>query len=675
MLIKSIMHYMGKEQWSRGHQIFNKLAKSLWLFPVIGLAAILLLTSLKISGSSIGTYYSYFYGKADDPDLILNIPRSIRSDEWLTNTQMSLAQKHAGYPKINPNLGNGEDVAIILDAPYKDWSMVFKPHNLVFFVLPFEYAFALKWWLIGYLLILSVYLFILSLLPKKRLLASIIALGVFFSPFIQWWYQFVTLAPIYYGLFFALTCMYLMRSNKRKLSLMWGGLAAYLLISFALVQYPPFQIASAVAVTSFLIGYIIEQLTNLSRREVLFKSAVLLCAGIIAGAVVMAFIKSNQFAFNATRNTVYPGQRDVPSGGFDGSRLLSSNLAFQFQFTGKAVNYYFPAKGVANQSEASNFIFLMPFLLLPEFYLLTMAYRNQRKIDWPLLTTAVMFLLLMVRLLTTSFNTAFKFLGLNQVPPNRLLIGLGVLGIINTILLVRHLAKSQKTLFSVWLVALYCLLVLVVEVLVGLHINNLSPGFISIPLIFMLSIPIPVILFLVFTKRFVLGALVLLAFSVFSTVGIHPVYRGMDVLTKTPLAKAIQSITKTDKGRWVTEDIMLENFALANGARSFSGVYTYPQKEIWRPLDPTGIQASIYNRFAHVNFKLDRQPNIKNPTSFTLRGGDNILVTTEPCSSYLKTQGVRFLLTESKLKGQDTCAKLIRTVKYPANNFFIYQLD
>ena len=74
-------------------------------------------------------------------------------------------------------------MSMAIDVPYKDWSELFKPHNLVFFVLPFDNAFAFKWWVMSYLLLLSCYFFILALLPKKKFLAVTISLALLFSPF------------------------------------------------------------------------------------------------------------------------------------------------------------------------------------------------------------------------------------------------------------------------------------------------------------------------------------------------------------------------------------------------------------------------------------------------------------------------------------------------------------
>src|SRR3989338_3714433 len=169
-------------------EVFGKYAKrlykSVWLFPAILTVVLLGLTAFRISGSSIGIYHEIFYGKqANDPNLLYGDPQPIRSDEWLVNTQLILAQDANDYQNINENIGTSRDMSFNIDVPAKDWSAPFKPQNLVFFVLPFEYAFAFKWWVILYLLILAAYFFTLRLFPGKRLLAALAALGFGFSPF------------------------------------------------------------------------------------------------------------------------------------------------------------------------------------------------------------------------------------------------------------------------------------------------------------------------------------------------------------------------------------------------------------------------------------------------------------------------------------------------------------
>ncbi|HEV7453669.1 MAG TPA: hypothetical protein VGO07_00250, partial [Candidatus Saccharimonadales bacterium] len=171
-------------------QWFARLCASVWLFPLIITIALLLLTVFKISGSSMGIYNTLLYGGGKkDSSLLFNKPREIRSDEWVVNTQMTIAQKNNHFARINHNIGQGQDMSVVLDVPYAEWSQIFKPHNLAFFVLPLEFAFALKWWLMAWLLIISCYFFVLSLLPGRRLLAAGISLSLLCGGMIQWWYQ------------------------------------------------------------------------------------------------------------------------------------------------------------------------------------------------------------------------------------------------------------------------------------------------------------------------------------------------------------------------------------------------------------------------------------------------------------------------------------------------------
>src|SRR6266567_568421 len=147
------------------HREAMRFWRSVWLFPILLGLMIVGLTVLKINGSSMGIYYQTFYGTTKDPNLVANQPQGIRSDEWLVNTQMSIAQKNDRLMQIDPNIGNGQDMSLEIDVPLKDWSIIFRPHELAFFVMPFDNAFAFRWWVMGYLLIVSCYFFVLTLLP------------------------------------------------------------------------------------------------------------------------------------------------------------------------------------------------------------------------------------------------------------------------------------------------------------------------------------------------------------------------------------------------------------------------------------------------------------------------------------------------------------------------------
>lgn len=123
-------------------------------FPLVIFVLVFLATALRISGTSVGVYD---YVLDDDPSdgLALGQPRTVRSDEWAVNTPFTLSQTQNGFSMYDDNIGTGQDMAVVLDVPYADWSAVFRPQNMPFFILPSEFAFALKWWSLAALLLLA----------------------------------------------------------------------------------------------------------------------------------------------------------------------------------------------------------------------------------------------------------------------------------------------------------------------------------------------------------------------------------------------------------------------------------------------------------------------------------------------------------------------------------------
>lgn len=657
------------------YSYYKKLQHSIWLFPAILTIILLLLTAFKIHGSSIGIYSNFMGGDgSQDSNLLLNTTRSIRSDEWLVVSQLTFAQENAGYPRVNTNIGQGQDMSLVVDVPYQDWSVIFKPQNLGFFALPFDNAFAFRWWLLSYLLILSCYFFILALLPGKKLLAATISLAFLFSPFIQWWYTNGTLGSLAYSLFAATILMHVLREGRWRSNVGWTILLGYVLACFAIILYPPFQIPCALVLTAFSAGYIIERWKNTKTRDMLKRLTFLAAAGVVALGILLAFLYTRQDAVQAITDTVYPGQRVVLSGGYDIPHLVSGHLSVMQQFGERAAHYSVAKASLFNQSESSNFILLLPYLFIPGVFLLIWRYAKKKEIDWPLLATSVLFVVIIVRLYLPYFNDLFNLLQLGQVPHTRLIIGLGLLSLIHLILIIRSLAQIKDPPLPNHVVVRYSLLCLLATATIGWYVVGHYPGFVSLPEALLLAIPLPVIVYLLLSKHFVAASLVFLAFSGLSSAGVNPLYRGTDVITQTPVSQEIRQIVQQDDSRWATENFIFENFAVMNGARSLSAVYTYPQLELWRGVDPTASE-DIYNRYAHTFFRFDRDPEANNSTQIVASGTDSFNVVTEPCSALLRDADVRYLLVNTQLASDATCAQLFKTVDYPALDFYIYKLN
>ncbi len=85
---------------------------------------------------------------------------------------------------------------------------------------------------------------------------------------------------------------------------------------------------------------------------------------------------------------------------------------------------------------------------------------------------------------------------------------------------------------------------------------------------------------------------------------------------------------------------------------------------------------ALYNRYAHVNFSFDRNPNVYISPKISNPGPDQLNVKIEPCDPFLKNANVGFLITSVEFnKGAVSCANLVDTVVYPKITFYIYKLD
>jgi hypothetical protein len=654
----------------------EQLRKSVWFFPAILTVCLLLLTSLQISGSSIGIYDSYLNG-ADhkNSDLLFGAPQPIRSDEWLVNTQLTIAQYRDGFNHINENITDGRDMSLNIDVPYKEWSIIFKPQNLAFLVLPVEFAFALKWWLLLYLLIIGGYFFTLRIFPGKRLLAAMIGLGFALSPFVFWWYQTFTLATLFYGFFIMILGMRILNKEPVKLLKRTLGpkasfalytlLLTYLLVCFALVFYPPFQVPVALVVAAFLFGYALQlrqkQKVGAWLKQLVRPLAIVGLACLMTVVIGLSFALTRQSALHSVTHTVYPGARVVTSGGYPLDRMLATFLQPQLQRGAHGSNYYM------NQSESSNFILLLPYLLPAGLALLAYEYRRYRRVDWVFVLLHGVIALFLANMFIPGGQTLYHLLLLDKVPHERLIIGLGFAGIIYTLLLMHKVSlvkigRHKQTILA----ALYALACLAVALLVGKYTREHFPLFISSwVLIGGAAVFFSSIIYALLIRRFVLAAGLLLFFSILSTAHIHPLYRGLDPVLNNKVVQAMQSVSKPED-TWVSLDqIYLENFGLMADRDSLTGVQFYPDLTFWRQVE--GKQADdIYNRYAHVIFTANPDfPQIK------LQQLDSFIVRFD-CSDFNRKH-VDFVLTSQRL--YYGCTRQISEVTYPAQTFYLYRVD
>lgn len=649
-----------------GVKAFYKKYPSL-IFPTILFIILTIFTSLGISGTSVGVLNTKLYGENyKDPSLIAGSPRSVRSDEYLVVTQLTVIQANNNFDRYNYDLNGKKDMSLVVDVPYKEWSIVFKPQNLGFFVLPLENAFALKWWLLIFLLMIGIYYFSLRFLKGKYLLASLLALGLSFAPYVWWWYQTTTIAPLFYGLFIILICMNILDAKKlsffeRQLSIktsavIYSVVLCYLLICFALIFYPPFQIPVALVVLLFMIGYLMNN--NLRKKQ--FKKLAFRLVGVIVALVVAlgvlgVFMSTRSEAISMITNTAYPGKRTATSGDYDFRNLLVTYLQPQLQ-TESGGDY------LSNQSASSNFIVTPWVLAVPMAISVYVTYRRSKRLDWVAIMLLLCTILFLAHLLAPAFSPINPIFLLNLVPAERILIGLGFLAIIQLVYITKTIPQNIKK--RRFFAFDYSAAVFVVSVYYGFIATQLYPKFISnMALVVVLALTFSGIVLLFSLQRYTVGAALLALFSFGSIAFINPLYRGLDPLTSPRITSEIKRVSNDDDLWGYSGLLYFENLPQIANRQAMTGILFYPNTDFWEQYATEPYQEEIFNRYAHVQL-------YNSPSELSLVQAD-FFVASYRCEMDVM-RDVDYIISSTGI--DSACTEKVGEVVYPKTTFYLYKV-
>jgi hypothetical protein len=621
-----------------------------------------------------------------DPDLLYGHPQPIRSDEWKGWSTSAVLQAKTGFPQVNNNLGSGLDVAIHPDDATKNWLTFFRPQSWAYFFLPFENAFALRWWFGGALLMISAYFFVLKILKNKKL-AIILSVGLTLSPFLIWWYQSALIIPLAYVFFILLLSMRIINQEKiPRIKQAWASnlmylfVLSYLTTSFAFFLYAPFLIAFAIVACSFIVGYLLNK--RLSARDIttleLFKKIGLLAMPLlITGLVGILFVSQHHELIDRLGNSEYPGHRVVESGELPYSPLyplFGSYLMPLLQSDLRGQSYY------TNQSEASNFILLLPFLIIPGLILQIYQYKKNKKVDYVFLSLQIISILLLIRIALPIGDGFFKFLLLNRVPNFRLIAGLGLAGFLQLIYFIKLITdvklpkRFMRFIISFWTLAVFTILIIVGKVVMERYPIFLHEYYILI----LLAGFFTAIIFLLFATRVLLASILLLLFTVFSSFRIMPLYHGTSFFIESSIVKAMERVSKVDDNWIVLDERNFENLPRIAGRGQIGGSQIYPDFKLWQQLDPNNKYKYIYNREAHVLF-LTNTLKDDSDAKYNLTGVNDTMELVKPnlfkvrfsCSKFIY-DNVDFALDTHPIN--EGCLNLVEKVAYPKRTFYIYKV-
>jgi hypothetical protein len=653
--------------------IWNKIKNN--PFPSTVILVFILLTTLGISGSSMGAYDQVFLGKS--PGVILGTPRPIRSDEWLVNTQETLAQKAAGYPVINKNIGLGQDMTMIVDAPFNGFFSVFKPENLFFFIMPYANAFAAHWWFMSLVLVLGFYYLFDALFPNKRVIISLAALLVLFNPFVQWWYEAGTLLSIGYALWLCLMFIKIFQNkiDYKKLVLYGLGLA-YFALCFAFVLYPPFQLSIAYVIVALMIGFLYYRyyVLHIKLGQDLKRWIAILLSALATILVASIFFMAHKQVINTIVGTAYPGARSIQSGqngailngeGVNMIDTFSSPILFNLQNESRDGLFY------TNQSEASRIV-AINLLLIPVFiiYVLKKPRKNRQLADYLLLSTSAMAGIFMIRMFTPFFNLPFKILLFNEVQNDRLAIGFVLLCAVQLVLF--GVVNVKRVSYSV--AAVYAVLVFALFFDASLIMVHQYPKFISVESALLACLAIGLSAFLLLQKKyFIVGLSLFTAFSVASSILVNPLYHRSEPVALQTASNFIKTHYTNHKSWIVVGSVIIENIPAVAGQHSLSGVQIYPQLSLWKKLDPSGIYNLEYNRYAHEVFTIEPNPNnleFYNPQP-------DVLLIDFNCTVARELPNLGYILSSQPIANSSVlkCISLSNEIKFKYVTLDIYKYD
>ena len=609
-------------------------ARVLLAFPALLVVVGAVLVGLSFNGSSSGAYYPEI-SSSSDPDLLVGAPQQIRSDEWNVGTVWMISQVQQGLPEENRTFPGGMDADLPYDLPSTSPSMIFKPHLWGFLVLDLDRAVAWKWWLPGLSLVAAAYMFVVTMAPRRPILSATLAVAFVASPFVQWWYQTTTLWPLAWGFLVMAAMLWGIRAQRAAARWAWALPVGYLTVVMAMGVYAPFIVPVALVVIFAAIGLIAEGLSARTPvRGLAARTLPVLTGGLGGIAATLIWLSLKAETVDAFLSTVYPGERLSPPGGANAlaaAQLLSSSFSEALVGSGGFLGM--------NSSEASTF-FLVGVALIPVvIWTAIRARKAGRPAPWLGIALSALVLLFATWLFVPGWDPVAHLLALDRTTIGRLRIGLGLASLALVACVVRDTVEDRpgRRLASI-LGGAFLLSQIAIAVAVAVV---LEPGRLwgDAPLWWLVALITSASIYAFTRGHAALAAALLLVVSVSSTLGVHPLYRGVLDLRETAVSQHVQSLDEAEPETWVgVGGTFLAAVLLESGVEALNGTQGAPSHEMWNEIDPDGQYEEAWNRIGAVRWTPGvGEPAVTNPAP------DVILSVFDACSAFAQENVGRVL--------------------------------
>ena len=598
---------------------------------VLSFLLLIMLVSLKISGSSMGCW-KLFLGDGES-GIRLGEPRVWRSDEWGTLTPLCFRQQYntlGAYNRYSQTLGSIlTDNMLVYGQPSWDILTLFRPFYWGYLFFGSERG--LSWFWCSRLIVLFLSWFELGMLitDGQKKLSVMLSICVSFAPFLQWWFAINGLVEmLIYGACFVLGSNYLVSHtfNPRKIAVAVG--MAVCAVGYVLTFYPTWMVPVAWGFVPLFLWVIIWKFDRKVLRRVDVVPWLLIFVITAAGLTVLAVTSWD--VITAELNSVYPGNAPSSSGG--------TGLWWMMKYPISLVSRFSMNELIV---ENSSIICFAP----AGFILALWVIIKEKKKDPLLILLLGMNLFLAWYYCVGIPKWLAKMLLFSFVNSNR---GPQVLGFLRLTLFVRAVALKEKA-PKRWLAAVAAVISSAVPMRLALGFTKYEPGglryeyFDTAEKIVVVWAILAVVFYLLYRARkskYTMAVLGVCTVVLASSIWINPVAKGVPEITKSETMQQIRDLVKEDpQAIWLVVDMAYPatNIPAMAGADCLNTTQTYPQKTRWEMLDKEGEYEDIYNRYCHIRASLGSK------TMLELVSTDYVEVTLSP--EDLKKLNIRYIVS------------------------------
>lgn len=594
----------------------------------IAAALFVLLVAFKFHGSSIAYWDNYYHDYGDNytKTTFLGEPRSIRSDEWLVQTPMYMAQAslEKGLERKNTNINpDGQDMIVSYYTPVLDPTIIGSPMNWGFLFLDTERAFSWYWNFKVIALFMLSYEMALMLSNRNKKIALFGAALIAYSSASQWWFSTVVVNLTIFSQGCIVATYYYLRGKSENIrnKILFASMFTVFGVGYILTLYPAMQVPLGYLSAILFLYLVIKNREKISKKDIIIF---VISLSVIVG-VVGYFLLTAKDAISAVSNTVYPGKRFEVGGNYD-FKLLS-NYIFDWLLPYREINFL-------NSSEASGFVSLIPLIVILFFF------KKKNDEDKNLINIIFVYMLIMLSFIVVGFPSILAKVTLfSYSTTNRMLLVLGLACNYLLFLLLPRL-KERMTKFTIAIpVTVITILIIFIP-----HYHTISHNYLSRSGAIIAVLIFSMLIYLIAKsdiKRLVPYGVILMLITGFT---VNPIARTLAPILNKEVSREIIKVNKEEPGKWAAVGTLVGgDFLYANGVETYNGVKYYPNLDMWKVLDEDEKYQDVYNRYQHIILNLTKED-----TKFTLLQPDLFEVRINIDS--LNKTGIKYLLSSENLE-------------------------